>query len=312
MKTFEFVVPASTANLGPGFGVLGLALDMTYTVTVTESGVEGVVVERPGADYGAALDVRHDALVRSLRAASEQWSAKIPSGLSISVEGSAPRDCGLGSNSADYAAGAGIALRYAKQKPTADEVLGLMVRLGSDPGHGAAALVGGLALAIHDVPHNRQAEFRILREPIHESWSCVIAAPEFDTTTAEGKRVVPASLAHGIVSRTSSRLTGLLRALETGDEDLLRFCLVDESHVPFRTGVAPGISDAMEAATEAGAAGATISGHGPAIFALTTDASKRDAIAEAARDAFERAGATAKSWSCAPSEHGALPTDDDA
>ncbi|MCA8941534.1 MAG: hypothetical protein KDB80_03150 [Planctomycetes bacterium] len=308
MKEFDFVVPASTANLGPGFGVLGLALDMPYRVKVRESDVEGMVVERPGALLGTALDMRHDALLRSLRAATDRWSTKTPRGLSIVVEGIAPRDCGLGTNSADYAAGAGIALRYSNDLPAADDVLELLVSLGSDPGHGAAALVGGLAIAIHDVARARQSKFRILRAPIAPAWHCVVASPNVETTTAEGNRIVPATLPHGIVSRTSGRLAGLLRALETGDESMLAFCLVDESHVPFRLGVAPGIREAIEAATEAGAAGATISGHGPAIIALTTNSSKCERIAEAARAGFESAGTKSSSWICKPLEVGAMPT----
>lgn len=311
LKPFEFVVPSSTANLGPGFGVLGLALDMTSTVRVTDSALEGIVVERPGTDYTAALDVRHDALVRSLHATTERWSTNTPKGLSIVVEESAPRDCGLGTNSADFATGIGIALRFAKQQPEPDEVLELLVQLGGDPGHGAAALFGGLALAIPDAPHNSGQRFRTIRAPIDPAWSCIIVAPKFDVTTADARRVVPASLAHGIVSRTSGRLVGLLRALETSDEDMLRFCLVDESHVPFRLAVVPGMAEAIDAAVGAGAAGATISGHGPAIIALTTDDGKLDDIAHAACAAFESAGTIAQSWNCKPSAVGALPGDGD-
>ncbi len=306
-EEFTFEVPATTAHLGPGFGVLGLALDVKFTVTVRKSDVDDFVVERLGDSVGTALDLRHDAILRGLRAARDRWKIKMPTGLAITVEGRAPRGCGLGTNSADFAAGIGTALRYAKTQPTADEALELVVELGSDPGHGAAALIGGLAIGVHEAIDAPTPKFRVLREPIHHEWRLAIVAPQVQTTTADVHRVVPASLAHGIVSRTSGRLVGLLRALATGDEDLLGYCLVDESHVPFRLGVAPGMSKAIDAAREAGAAGATISGHGPALVALTTDESKCEAIEAAMVAAFEAEGVETSTRICQTDGTGALP-----
>lgn len=83
-----------------------------------------------------------------------------------------------------------------------------------------------------------------------------------------------------------SRLIGLLHSLETGDEEWLARFLFDEVHVPFRRRLVPGMEAAMLAGREAGAAGVTISGHGPGLVALTTDEALTEAIGQAMVDAF--------------------------
>lgn len=298
MDEYQFDVPATTAHLGPGFGVLGLALDLRFQITVRPTDLDGVVIERPSETSGSALDLRHDAILRGLHAARDRFRIKLPKGLTIVVEGDVPRGCGLGSNSADFAAGVGSALLFAKKLPPTTELIGLMVELGSDPGHGAAALVGGLAVAIQEADATRPNRFEVLEHPILDAWRLVIVAPEIRIGTADVHRVVPASLPHSVTARTSGRLVGVLRALAEGDEDLLHFCLADESHVPFRLGTAPGIAEALAAASIAGAAGATISGHGPAVIALTTHEDRVSKIRDAMRRAFTEAGLDSRTRTC--------------
>jgi homoserine kinase len=99
----------------------------------------------------------------------------------------------------------------------------------------------------------------------------------------------------------------LLHALQHGDEDLLRQCLVDEVHVPHRRRLVAGMSEALDAAVDAGAAGATICGHGPGLIAFTMVPGRSPEIARAMVAAFARAGRQATTLTLQTAFYGALP-----
>jgi len=303
----RFKVPATSANLGPGFGVLGLALDSSFEISVERQKSGGLTVERPGTSGKAALDPRHDSIVRGLRSAAQRFEIKPPADLRVTCRSDVPRGCGLGSNTAEFVAGLVAALHFGDvdEWPSCDEQLGLLVELGGDPAHGAAALCGGLVVAAPIHTANAPRAFRTLPHPLHDDWRFVVVAPRVQIGTADVHRVVPAALPNTVIQRTAGRLIGLLRALADGDEDLLAPCLVDEVHVPFRMGLAPGMNDASRAARDAGAAGVTISGHGPALLAMTTHADRTDAIATAMMDTFDEHGVTARSLTCQATDSGA-------
>ncbi len=119
--------------------------------------------------------------------------------------------------------------------------------------------------------------------------------------------MLPASLPHGVIKRTTGRVLGLLHALAEGDETLLRRCITDEVYVPYRRRLLPGLDEAILAGEEAGAAGVTISGAGPALLALTTDESKAPTIRDAMANALQSAGAEVEILTVQASLTGALP-----
>ena len=285
-----FKTPVSTANLGPGYGVLGLAVDLSLEVSIFSRDDGDLVVDRRDEPDASSLDPRHDTVLRGLRGAAELLDLDTAKGLTVVVEGRAPRGCGLGTNSAGYAAGIGAAARLAKKTLEPWRLLDLMYELGGDPGHGAASLVGGLVASCLVSPASDPASYRLVPKPIREDWQLVFVMPAVQMGTAQTKRVLPATLPHAVTQRTCGRLFGLTHALATGDEELLGQSLVDEVHVPYRRNLVPGLEQALAAGTDAGAAGATLSGHGPGVVAFTTDCSKTEAIGTAMADAFQAAG----------------------
>lgn len=305
--SFHFKIPASTANLGPGFGLLGLALDRVFEITIEIKETGGLVVERPDSEQASSLDLRHDSILRGLRASAERFDIELPEHLVVTITGDVPRGCGLGTNSADFAAGLCSAMRFAKVQPSIHDLIGLSVEIGSDPAHGAAAICGGLVIAVPFSASDQPQRFRLLPHPIHETWQFSLVAPQLQIGTADVHRVVPPSLPIAVTQRTAGRLTGLLRALADADEELLRLCLVDEVHVPFRQQLTEGMTEAMASAMEAGAAGVTISGHGPALLAMSTDPNKTEAAAVAMAAAFRAAGAEVETLLCRPWMGSPLP-----
>ena len=306
MDPFEFQVPATCANLGPGFGVLAVALDLPLHVSVQVTKQATHEVERRGTAEEMRMDARHDAILRGLHEAAAKFKIKLPDGIHVVADSRIPPASGLGTHTASFAAGIGIAMRFAKRRPDEHELIDLLVGLGGDPGHGAASLVGGFTAVCQTSVPSEPLGFRVLPCTLHESWRFVLACPETRITTADTRRILPPTLPHAVTARTTSRLVGLLDALERGDEELLAPYLFDEAHVPFRRRLVPGMEAALLAGRDAGAAGVTISGHGPGLVALTTDESRAAAIGEAFVQAFAEAEQIVETITTRATSRGAL------
>jgi len=303
-----FHVPATAANLGPGYGVVAVALDLPLGITV-EPRTDGLIlVERRDDPHAHLEDPRHDPVLRGLLRGAELLDVALPRGLQITVEGTIPRGTGMGTISAGYAAGLGAAVRLSKKKWTPAQILDALVPLGGDPAHGAASLLGGLCATVPlSTPQDTALRQRPLHLPIHADWHYVIALPDVQMGTADTKRVLPPTLPHAATPRSVGRTIGVLHALQHGDEDLLRSSLLDEVHLPYRRRLVPGLSDALLAAVEAGSAGSTICGHGPGIVAFTMDPTRTHAIAEAMVAAFAKADRKASTLVLQTAFYGALP-----
>lgn len=306
-EPFKFKVPATCAHLGPGFGVLGVAIDTALTIEVEETSSSGLEVIRRGEMSHAPEDPRHDAILRALTAAQEKYEIKLPAGLRITADNEIPASSGLGTNSACYAAGFGIAARYAQQVPPADELVDLLVHLGGTAAHAGAALYGGLVACSPVQTAQETVCHHVFRYALSSDWRFVIVTPDHHLAASEVVRVLPANLPHGVIKRTSGRLLGVLHALAVGDEDLLRHCLIDEVHVPFRRNIVPGMDQALRAIDEMGRGGATISGAGPGLVLITTSTEVAQEGGTRMQKAFEDAGLAAKITVVGTSEVGALP-----
>jgi len=304
-----FHVPASAANLGPGYGVIAVALDLALGITVEPRNDGDITIERRDDPSAHLEDPRHDPVLRGLRAGAERFDVPLPKSLHVVVEGTIPRGTGMGTISAGYAAGLAIAVRLGKKKVSASQMLDALVPLGGDPAHGAAALLGGLVATVPlSAPQDTQLRQRILPMPIHRDWHYVIALPDVQMGTADTKRVLPPTLPHAATARSTGRMLGVLHALQHGDEDLLRSCILDEVHLPYRRRLVPGLSDALDAAVQAGAAGATICGHGPGLIAFTLSSGRTPEIARAMVHACAKAGREATTLTLQTALYGALPT----
>jgi homoserine kinase len=308
-----FAVPASTANLGPGYGVLAVGLDLPLHVEAEPRTDGELVVVRHDDPDAATQDPRHDTVLRGLRAAAEVLDVNLGRGLTVIVEGTVPRGAGLGTVSAGFAAGVGVAARLhlAGKRPEPidrNRLLDALTEVGGDPAHGAGSLIGGLVATVPVTqPQEQVRRHRVLSFPLHESWYFVVAMSDLQMGTADTKRVLPPTLPHAVTPRSTGRVVGILHALANADEELLRACLFDEVHVPYRRRLVPGMEQALAAALEAGACGSTISGHGPGVLALTTEPGRTADIARAMSGAFIAAGQQATALVLRAARYGALP-----
>jgi homoserine kinase len=235
-------VPASSANLGPGYDVLAAALDLRLELEVEETGSFGVECDVPGV----ALD-RSNLCVRAferLHPADE---------VSFSIRSAIPAAAGLGSSAAAIVAGLSAADHmYELDAPLYE----LAVELEGHPDNVAAALLGGFVIASD--PH--------VRVDPPSGLEAVLAIPPFEVPTAAAREAMPDSvpLADAISNVTSSSL--LVVGLAQGDLSLIQRGLGDALHQPRRRSLYPRSMELVEAAVSLGALGATISGAGPTVL----------------------------------------------
>lgn len=245
--------PATTANLGPAFDCLGLALDMRCNVSARLSetwAVDHIGPFRPIPGEGDGV------LAAARRAVGESRP------LALEVEAGIPIAKGLGSSAASFVAGSAAALRAVGDDANPDRVFRIAAELEGHPDNVAAAVYGGLVL----VP----AEGMPIRLPIHPTLRVVVAIPERNLPTDDARRVIDEVHAHEVVRRSLARVAALTAGLITGDPQTLAAAHGDEIHEAPRAELSPEVSGLIELAKRAGALHAARSGAGPSVLALCT------------------------------------------
>lgn len=263
--------PASSANLGPGFDVLALALDLRCKVTAQpadEWSIEHTTEHRP-----SGLEV--DAILMGARTTVAE---KNPLRLVVSNE--IPIGQGLGSSAAAFVAGVAAALRAVRGDSDPDHVYEIASHLEGHKDNVAASIYGGLVLT--------PAEGRPIRLPIHPSLSVVLAVPGQTLSTREARQVVPDDFSRPVLVRSLARVSALTAGLLAGDPQLLAAAHGDEIHELPRANISPEVDKLIRVARGAGAFHAARSGAGPSVVALTGGEQDETVVA-----AFEAAGATA-------------------
>ena len=258
--------PASTANLGPGFDRIALAIGRRCTVKAEPADkwtIDHVGIDQPGD--GASDGV--------LTAA--QRAVGIDRPLALTVDTEVPIAKGLGSSAASYAAGAAAALKAHGDDVSPDRVFRIATELEGHPDQTAAAVYGGLIL----VP----AEGAPLRLPLHPSLRPIVGVPATRLPTPGARKVVAERHEHDVVLRTISRVAALTAGLLTGDPELLAAAHGDEIHEAPRAALSPEVGEMMEVARSAGAFHAARSGAGPSIVAFA-NAESASAVAGALRE----------------------------
>lgn len=257
-------VPASSANLGPGFDALGLALDLrdSLTAEVTDDGLQ---IDIDGAGEALARDEMH-LVVRSMRAAFEALGAQ-PSGLRLACRNRIPHGRGLGSSAAAIVGGIVLARALVSDgttRLTDAAALGLAARLEGHPDNVAPALLGGLAIAWQD-----DAIARAVRLDCEPAIRPVVLVPPYESSTARARGLLPAQVRHRDAARNAGRAALLVAALTTAPEHLFA-ATEDRLHQEFREPAMPGTL-ALVRALRADGLPAVVSGAGPTVLVLARD-----------------------------------------
>lgn len=291
-RTVTITVPATTANLGPGFDCLGLALGLYNRVTgwATNGGLQ-VTVSGEGGPDGPGINILptdHSNLV--VQAANRLFTeaGRRPAGLAIHQENHIPTGSGLGSSASAVVAGLLLANELVDRQFTQADLLAMATDIEGHPDNVAPALSGGLTLIIDD-------EQGLYVEAIAvPEMQVAVVLPDFQLATAEARAALPRQVPMADAIYNASRLALLIRALQSGDYLKLRLATQDRLHQPYRLPLIPGMAEAFAAVQAAGAAAVALSGAGPSLIALAPTG--HEVIVEAARQAFKRHGLASRFW----------------
>ncbi len=253
-------VPASSANLGPGFDVLALALDLRLWVFGREAPQTRVRWIGEGA-----REVPLDETNLIVRAAQEPFRGWAPplEGLELTVGSKIPIGRGLGSSAAAIAAGVLLGARLRGLRLTTQRALELAFPL---EGHGdnlAAALHGGFCLAVP-----ADGGIRVHRLSWPSAWRCVLLVPDAVSPTEQARRLVPERPDRADAIFNLARVAEWIIACTRRDGQLLASAMQDRLHQPGRSQAYPYLDDVIAAAIGAGALGAALSGAGGSVLAV--------------------------------------------
>jgi homoserine kinase len=271
-------VPASSANLGPGFDALGLALALYDDIVVRITDEPGLSVDVAGmGETSVPRNARH-LVVRSMRAAFKLLGGA-PQGLEVVCANRIPQSRGLGSSAAAIVAGVvaarGLVVGGSERLDDA-ATLQLAASIEGHPDNVAACLRGGLTVAWTD-DQGAQA----VTTPVEASIAPVALVPGSSSSTKAARKLLPVSVPHADATRNASRAALLVEALRSRP-DLLMAATDDLLHQPYRAEAMPRTAALL---TELRAAGlpAVVSGAGPTVLVLTTTETRHQAIGFARR-----------------------------
>jgi homoserine kinase len=256
-------VPATSANLGPGFDALGLALSLhdEIEVRVTGSGLD-IEVSGEGADDVADAGEKH-LLVRAMRAAFDDLGAVQPAGLALRCANRIPHGRGLGSSAAAIVAGVLAARALAGASLAADDALPLACALEGHPDNVAPCLFGGLTIAWTTDSGARAVRLDTL--PRVRAVAFIAPSP---VATGVARGLLPASVPHADAAANAGRAALLVAAL-TARPDVLFDATEDRLHQDYRAPVMPATHDLVRRLRAVGVA-AIVSGAGPTALAFVT------------------------------------------
>lgn len=279
-------VPATSANLGPGYDAVGLALSLSMRIGLERSPYPIVEVRGAGSDL-IPTGPEHPAY-RAARFVAEMVD-ETDAHFHLVQENSIPPARGLGGSAAALVGGAVAANDLLGRALAPPDLLNLVCDLDGHPDNAAPALLGGLVIGTL----TPQGVSAVRLEP--KGLKAAVAVPDFAVSTTAARRALPEHVPHRDAVFNVGRSGLLLGALATGEYELLRVAMQDRLHQPYRSHLIPGLEDVIEAAGEAGAYGACLSGSGPTVLAFAPE-DRADEIARAMRLAFEGRGVTAEAW----------------
>ena len=277
--------PATTANMGPGYDCLGLALDIWNTLEVETVGGGEPLVEISGEGAGELETGRENLVYRSMEFLFHEADQDMPV-VRIRCENDIPLARGMGSSSAAIAGGLVAANAICSQDFSANELLEMAATIEGHPDNVAAAVMGGMQLVIVDQTDDGR---RLYTVPVNvpPEMHAVVFIPNVRIATEDARAVLPEKVSVADAVHNMGRVGLLVASMATNHLEYLAIATQDRLHQPYRQPLFPAMKVIFKAALDAGALGVFLSGSGSTILALTQGREMTVAyeMAEAARQA---------------------------
>jgi homoserine kinase len=293
MRSYVTVrVPGSTSNLGSGFDCVGVAIPRWLTLTVErQDGARGTgTIERRGTLADMKLPLSEDLLYRGFATAARAVGKHVPA-LTFKADSEIPMARGLGSSAAAAVAGIVAATALFDLGLSDDSIAQMGTEIEGHPDNVAPMVYGGATLVLPQTG----AVLEVARLAIHASLALVFVVPDFLVETKKARAVLPKTVPHPLAAEAASRGAALVYGLAAGDARALAAGLDGVLHVPYRRQLVNGYDEVVSAARGAGAIGATLSGSGPTMLAVTP-VDRADAVGEAMRKAWDALGVRTESF----------------
>ncbi len=259
---FKVRVPATSANMGPGFDCMGIALDIYNTVEMHVV-PEGLVIENHGRDADLIAKDSTNMIYRAMERVFQQTSF-VPPGLKIVSYNDIPVARGLGSSAASTAAGLLLANVLNGEELDMEKLIELGTDLEGHPDNIVPALIGGMTLSYSQ----DTSTVGYIKLDFPEKLRMLVMVPDFPLSTAEARMVLPRKVELGSAVFNVSRAALMVAALTAGKLEHLKYAVQDRLHQPYREKLIPGMQEVFNKAYDAGARGVFLSGAGSTLIAL--------------------------------------------
>lgn len=253
-------VPATTANMGPGFDSIGMALQIYNIVYAEEipSGLEIIIQEGSGEIPTDESNLIYQTILKFYNIIGRP----VP-GIRLIQQDHIPHTRGLGSSAACIVAGLHIANAMSHSFFSKEELVQIAAQLEGHPDNTTPAILGGMTIGAMD-----EKDMKYVKVKVAENIHFAVMIPDFTLSTELARSVIPKqiSLKDGVFN--SSRAALLAASMITGDFDNLPMAMQDRFHEPYRQKLIPNMSEIMEEARKHGAKGVFLSGAGPTLIAV--------------------------------------------
>lgn len=264
----KITVPATTANMGPGFDCLGMALNL-YTNVMFEEIERGLIIKGCNLEYQNENNLIYQSMLKVFKKAEYN-----PKGIKITIDSNIPVSRGLGSSAACILAGIMGANEMAEVQLTKSQILKIATQIEGHPDNVAPALFGGMIVSVYD---NNEVYFSKI--PLNDSVDFYALIPDFTLSTSEARSVLPNQIPFKDATFNIGRVALMMASFFSGNLDLLNVSIKDKLHQKYRGALIYEYDTIMEELDNLQVKGAFLSGAGPTIIAITD---KNETVIESA------------------------------
>lgn len=258
-------VPATSANLGPGFDSLGLALDIYNTYRIEEID-EGLVIEGCESKYANEDNLTYQAIMKCFEKVGYKSR-----GIKIVIESDVPVARGLGSSATCIVGGLVAANEISGNTLNDDELLDIATEMEGHPDNVAPALLGGMVVSVYE-DKNKVYYSKI---NVASGIKFLALIPNFELPTKKSRSILPKVIPHSDAVFNVARVALMVSALQNGEFDLLKVAGQDKLHQHYRGTLIEGYEEILNASREFGAKSVFLSGAGPTILVVVDEDDKK-------------------------------------
>ena len=264
-------VPATTANLGPGFDCFGMALSLYNTITLEETvypttGLQiNILGEEEEGTTSSLIPTNESNIIYRAIELLYNYTGQTPPALRINIQSNIPIAKGLGSSAAVIVGGIMAANQLLGAPADEAALLSVANEVEGHPDNITPAMLGGFVLS--SAEDDGSIIYRKIEWP-HE-WKLTVCIPDYELATQISRSVLPQAVNYPDAAFNAKRCAMFIEALHSKDDELMKYALTDRLHQPYRSRLVPGFGEIAECLKEVDVMGTVISGAGPSILVIS-------------------------------------------